>query len=52
MVAARGTTPRGEVVRTRRILEATGAKILGMAVSKLDSLRPGYGYSHSKCAYK
>jgi succinoglycan biosynthesis transport protein ExoP len=52
LVAARGTKPRGEV-RTRRILEASGAKILGMAVSKLGPLRTGYGYSaYSKCAYK
>jgi hypothetical protein len=52
VVGARGTTPRGEVARKRRILEAQGAKIFCMAVSKLDPLRPGYGYSYSKCAYK
>jgi polysaccharide biosynthesis transport protein len=52
LVAASGTTPRGGLVRARRILEASGAKILGMAVNKLDPRRPGYGYSYSKYAYK
>jgi hypothetical protein len=52
LVLARGTTPRGEV-RTRRILEASSAKILDMAISKLDPFRPGHGYSdYSKCACK
>ena len=41
----RAVPRRAAIVRTRRILEASGAKILGMAVSKLDPLRPGYGYS-------
>jgi Mrp family chromosome partitioning ATPase len=44
LVTASGTTPRGGLVRTRKILEASGARILGMAVNKLDSRRPGYGY--------
>jgi capsular exopolysaccharide synthesis family protein len=52
LVAATGTTLRGGFVRTRRILEASGAKILGMAVNKLDPRRPGYGYSYAKYAYK
>jgi succinoglycan biosynthesis transport protein ExoP len=52
LVAASGTTARGGLVRTRRILEAAGAKILGMAVNKLDPRRPGYGYSYSQYAYK
>jgi hypothetical protein len=52
LALARGTTPRGEL-RTRRIPEAPSAKILGMAVSKLDPFRPGYGDSdYSKCACK
>jgi len=50
LVAASGTTPRGGLVRARKILEASGANILGMAVNKLDSRRPGYGYSYSKYA--
>jgi succinoglycan biosynthesis transport protein ExoP len=50
LVAASGTTPRGGLIRTRRILEASGARILGMAVNKLDSRRPGYGYSYTKYA--
>lgn len=50
LVAASGTTPRGGLIRTRRILEASGARILGMAVNKLDTRRPGYGYSYSKYA--
>ena len=52
LVAASGTTTHGGLIRTRRILEAAGAKILGMAVNKLDPRRPGYGYSYSKYAYK
>ena len=51
LVAASGTTPRGGLIRTRRILEASGARILGMAVNKLDTRRPGYGYSYSKYSY-
>jgi polysaccharide biosynthesis transport protein len=50
LVAASGTTPRGGLIRTRRILEASGARILGMAVNKLDTRRPGYEYSSSKYA--
>lgn len=50
LVAASGTTPRAGLMRTRRILEASGARILGMAVNKLDTRRPGYGYSYVKYA--
>ena len=50
LVAASGMTPRGGLIRTRRILESSGARILGMAVNKLDTRRPGYGYSYSKYA--
>ena len=50
LVAASGMTPRGGLIRTRRILEGSGARILGMAVNKLDTRRPGYGYSYSKYA--
>ena len=52
LVAASGTTPRGGLVRTRSVLEASGAKILGLAVNKLDPRRPGHGYSDSTYAYK
>ena len=45
LVAASGTTSRGGLLRTRRILETSGARILGMAVNKLDPRRPDYGYS-------
>jgi capsular exopolysaccharide synthesis family protein len=50
LVAASGTTPRSALIRTRRILEASGARILGMAVNKLDMRRPGYGYTYSNYA--
>ena len=50
LVTASGATSRGGLVRTRRVLEASGARILGMAVNKLDTRRPGYGYSYSKYA--
>ncbi len=52
LVAASGSTPRGGLVRTRRILEASGAHILGMAVNKVDPRRPGYGNYYSNYAYK
>ena len=52
LVAASGTTPRGGLVRTGRILEASGAKILGIALNKLDPRRPDYGYSYSKYPYR
>ena len=50
LVAASGTTPRSALIRTRRILEASGARILGMAVNKLDMRRLGYGYVYSNYA--
>jgi len=50
LVAATGGTSRGGLVRTRRILEASGARILGMAVNKLDPRRPCYGNYYSKYA--
>jgi capsular exopolysaccharide synthesis family protein len=52
LVAASGTTPRTGLVRARKILEASGAKILGLAVNKLDPRRPGHGYSYSAYSYK
>jgi polysaccharide biosynthesis transport protein len=53
LVAASGSTERGGLVRTRRILVGAGARILGIAVNKLDPRSPGYGnYAYSKYAYK
>ena len=49
IVAASDVTPRSGLVRTRRILSAVGARILGMSLNKLDPRRPGYGhYSYFK----
>jgi len=45
LVAASGTTSRSGLVRTRRIMETSGGRILGMAINKLDPRRPDYGYS-------
>jgi capsular exopolysaccharide synthesis family protein len=50
LVAASGTAQRVGLIRTRRILEASGARILGMAVNKVDTRRPGYGYSYASNA--
>jgi polysaccharide biosynthesis transport protein len=50
LVAASGATQREGLIRTRKILEASGARILGMAVNKLDTRRPGYAYTYSKYA--
>jgi succinoglycan biosynthesis transport protein ExoP len=44
IVAASNVTPRGGLIRTRRILSAVGARILGMSLNKLDPRRPGYGH--------
>ena len=44
IVAASDVTPRGGLIRTRRILSAVGARILGMSLNKLDPRRPGYGH--------
>jgi polysaccharide biosynthesis transport protein len=52
LVAASGATSRGGLVRTHRILEASGGKILGIAVNKLDPRQPSYGYPYSRYAYK
>jgi len=47
LVAASDTTPRGGLVRARRVLVTAGARILGMSLNKLDPRRPGYGnYSY------
>ena len=43
LVAASGSTPRGGLVRTRRILGNAGARIMGIAVNKLDPDRQGHG---------
>jgi polysaccharide biosynthesis transport protein len=50
LVTASGTTSRGGLVRARKILEASGAKILGTAMNKLDPRRPDYGYPYSQYA--
>jgi polysaccharide biosynthesis transport protein len=50
LVTASGTTSRGGLIRARKILEASGAKILGTAMNKLDPRRPDYGYSYSQYA--
>jgi capsular exopolysaccharide synthesis family protein len=50
LVAASGTTPRAGLVRTRRILANAGARILGVAVNKLDprfQSYQDYAYSYS-----
>ncbi len=52
LVAASGTTPRGGLVRARKILEAAGGRILGMAVNKLDPRRPTYEYSNYSYNYQ
>jgi polysaccharide biosynthesis transport protein len=52
LVAASGTTSRGGLLRARRILEVSGARILGMAVNKIDPRRPDYGYSYSQYSYR
>jgi len=48
LVAASGSTPRGGLVRTRRILGNAGARILGITMNKLNQRShsyQSYGYS-------
>jgi succinoglycan biosynthesis transport protein ExoP len=53
LVAASGTTERSGLVRTRRILVGAGARIVGIAVNKLDPRSPSYGnYAYSQYVYK
>jgi capsular exopolysaccharide synthesis family protein len=50
LVAASGSTPRAGLVRTRRILANSGARILGVTINKLNLRSQGYqnyGYSYS-----
>jgi Mrp family chromosome partitioning ATPase len=47
LVAASGITPRSGLIRTRRILVSSGARLLGIAVNKLDMRQSGYGYSYA-----
>lgn len=48
IVAECGRTPRGALVRTRKVLDNAGARVLGVALNKLDPKRQGYygTYSH------
>jgi len=50
LVAASGSTPRASLVRTRRILANSGARLLGVTVNKLNLRSHGYqnyGYGYS-----
>jgi polysaccharide biosynthesis transport protein len=50
LVAASGSTPRASLVRTRRILANSGARLLGVTVNKLNLRSQGYqnyGYGYS-----
>jgi len=37
LVVASGSTPRGGLLRTRKILSSVGARILGVTVNKFES---------------
>jgi polysaccharide biosynthesis transport protein len=52
LVTASGASSRSLLIRARKILEASGAKILGTAMNKLDARHPDYGYAYSQYAYK
>jgi capsular exopolysaccharide synthesis family protein len=54
LVAASGSTPRGALVRTCKILESAGAHILGTVLNKLDLRNQGYygGYGYYYYYYK
>jgi polysaccharide biosynthesis transport protein len=51
LVVESGTTPRAGLLRTRRILENVGARILGVALNKLDLRHQGYYGSYQYSYY-
>lgn len=52
LVAESGKTPRAALVRTRRILNDAGARILGVALNKLDQHHGGYyDYGYYRYGY-
>lgn len=52
LVAESGKTPRGALLRTRRILDDAGARILGVALNKLDQRHGGYyDYGYYRYGY-
>ncbi|MGE5204076.1 MAG: GumC family protein, partial [Chlamydiota bacterium] len=52
LVAESGKTPRAALLRTRRILDDAGARILGVALNKLDQRRGGYyDYGYYRYGY-
>lgn len=50
LVTANGTTQCSGLMRARSVLEGAGAKIVGLAVNKVDPDHPDYRYSYSKYA--
>jgi Mrp family chromosome partitioning ATPase len=44
LVVASGSTPRGGLVRTRKILASVGAKVIGVTMNKFESRRQDRGY--------
>jgi capsular exopolysaccharide synthesis family protein len=54
LVAASGNTPKGALVRTCKILEGAGARILGTVLNKLDLRHQGYygGYGYYYYYYR
>ena len=52
LVAESGKTPRAALLRTRRILDDAGARILGVALNKLDQRHGGYyDYGYYRYGY-
>jgi Mrp family chromosome partitioning ATPase len=44
LVVASGSTPRGGLLRTRKVLASVGARILGVTINKFDSRNQDSGY--------
>jgi len=51
LVVESGVTARGALVRTQRILEIAGARILGVVLNKMHAQRDGYYGSYYKTGY-
>jgi capsular exopolysaccharide synthesis family protein len=51
LVVEGGVTARGALVRTQRILEIAGARILGVVLNKMHAQRDGYYGSYYKTGY-
>lgn len=51
LVVESGATPKKMIVRTRKLLEAAGARVLGVVLNKFDAHLDGYGHYYTSYYY-